>query len=94
MEVINNIMKQQFELEVGGEKAIILYKMKGNKIILKDTQVPASMKGQGIGSKLASQTFDLIEKMGLKIIPTCEFIQAWLKRHPERQSMVILNGLD
>ncbi len=91
MDVINNVNKQQFELAVDGEKAIIDYSMKGDKIQLNYTEVPKSMKGQGIGSKLVSQTLDLIEGMNLKIIPECEFVQGWLKRHPERQNLVAEN---
>jgi predicted GNAT family acetyltransferase len=92
MDVINNVNKQQFELHLDGSMAFIDYEMKDNKIKLNSTEVPKSMQGKGIGSKLASQTFQLIKGMNLKIIPECEFIQAWLKRHPEQKKFTIKPG--
>jgi len=89
MDVINNVNKQQFELQVDGGIAFIDYEMKGDKIQLNFTEVPESMQGKGIGSKLVSQTFDLIEGMNLKIIPECEFVQGWLKRHPEKKKFTV-----
>lgn len=89
MDVINNVNKQQFELHVDGETAFIDYDMKGDKIQLNFTEVPKSLQGQGIGSKLASETFDLIEGMNLKIIPECKFVQGWLKRHPEKKKLTV-----
>ena len=89
MDVINNVIDQQFEMEVDGEKAFIDYEMKGDKIQLNYTQVPKSMKGKGIGSKLADQTFELIEGMDLKIIVECKFIHSWLKKNPEKKEITV-----
>lgn len=92
MDVYDNKEKKQFELKVNGDMAYIDYEYKNGNIQLNFTEVPESLQGQGIGSKLASQTFDLIGQMGLKVIPECEFVQAWLKRHPERKKLTVDPG--
>ncbi|MCB0804306.1 MAG: N-acetyltransferase [Bacteroidales bacterium] len=91
MDVINNVNKQRFELEINGEIAYIDYDMAGSNIRLNYTEVPESMKGKGIGSKLADQTFSLIGGMNMKVIPDCHFIQHWLTKHPEKREMVVEN---
>ena len=88
MEVINNEKKQQFELEINEDKAVIDYDLVNGKIRLNYTEVPESMKGKGIGSKLAEQTFALIERMGKKVIPECEFIQHWLEKNPDKKRLI------
>jgi len=86
--VINNEARKRFELEKNGKPAFIEYKIMGDKILLLSTQVPEELSGQGVGSKLAGQTFEIIETMDLKVVPICSFIQGWLKKHPEKQHLL------
>lgn len=91
MVVYQNKEKEQFEMKVNGETAFIDYDFRNDKIQLNFTEVPQSLRGQGIGSKLVRRTMELIERMDLKIIPECEFVQAWLKRHPEWKYIIADN---
>ena len=86
--VINNEAKKQFELEVNGVLAVIQYKIMGDKILLLSTRVPKELSGQGVGSKLVKESFDIIEKTDLKAVPVCSFIQGWLRKHPEKQDLL------
>jgi predicted GNAT family acetyltransferase len=88
MEVINNKKEGQFELHVDGIVARIVYEIKGKKIYLFSTQVPESLSGKGIGSKLLRESLELIEGMNLKVVPVCSFIQNWFLKHPENRGLL------
>jgi predicted GNAT family acetyltransferase len=88
MDVINNRKEGQFELLVDGKVARIVYEIKGKKIYLFSTQVPESLSGKGIGSKMLRESFELIEGMNLKVVPVCSFIQGWFLKHPENRGLL------
>jgi len=52
------------------------------------TEVPGDFEGQGVGSTLVKGAFEIVQAENLKIVPTCPFIAAYLRRHPEYQSLV------
>jgi len=54
----------------------------GDPIILVHTEVLPEAEGKGVGSRLAKGTLEDIRARGLKMIVECEFIAAYLKRHP------------
>jgi predicted GNAT family acetyltransferase len=88
MKVINNTDKGQFELHVQGEKARIIYEIKGKKIYLFSTQVPDSLAGRGIGSTLLKGSLEIIQEKNLKVVPKCSFIQGWFLKHPEKRHLL------
>jgi predicted GNAT family acetyltransferase len=47
------------------------------------TEVDPSVKGLGIGSRLAAGELDDVRSRGLKVVAKCPFIAAWLRRHPD-----------
>jgi predicted GNAT family acetyltransferase len=54
----------------------------GDPLILDHTEVFPEAEGKGVGSRLAKGTLEDIRARGLKMIVDCEFIAAYLKRHP------------
>ena len=88
MEVINNVHQNRFEFQIEGRIAKIIYEIKNDKYYLVSTQVPKELSGQGIGSKLIKESLVQIEKMGFKVVAICPFIQAWFKKHPEKDYLL------
>jgi predicted GNAT family acetyltransferase len=88
IELINNEAIHNFELFVNGHRAFIDYKTKDNKIYLIHTEVPAELKGMGVAEALVEKTFNYIEQHQLKMVPLCNYIQIFLKRHPEWNRLV------
>lgn len=86
--MINNKSEEQFELHVEGQVARITYEIEGKKIYLFSARVPVDLRGKGIGSKLVEESVDLIESMGLKIIPYCTFIQSWFLSHQDKTHLL------
>ena len=49
---------------------------------LQHTEIPASGHGQGVGDALVRAALAYAREHGLRVIATCPYVQAWLKRHP------------
>ncbi|MGX5819786.1 GNAT family N-acetyltransferase [Chitinophaga lutea] len=81
LELVN--AHHRFELTVNGHTAFIVYKQAPGKITLIHTDVPAELEGKGVGQAIVEKTLHYIEDNGLKLIPLCPFVVAYLKRHPE-----------
>lgn len=75
----------------GDEEAEITFsRVSPTKIIVDHTGVPESMRGQGIGQKLAAHVVEDARTKGIRIIPLCPFFKALAQRHEEWQDVVEL----
>ena len=75
----------------GGDEAEITFsRVSPTRIIVDHTGVPDSMRGQGIGAKLAAHVVEDARAKGERIIPLCPFFKAQAQRHPEWHDVVEL----
>jgi hypothetical protein len=88
VEVTNNTGKSRFEVTLGQDTAFAEYRLKSGKIILPHTVVPPAFEGKGVASALARAAFGYARDNGLKVIPTCPFMSAWVKKHPEVNDII------
>ena len=84
---------KQFEIKIDDEVARIEYHIMDDRIFLVHTEVPEELSGQGIGSLLAQQTLDKIEKMNLKVVPYCQFIAAYIRKN-SRYRRLLATGIN
>lgn len=88
LEVVNNAAARRFEAQAGGYLAVIDYILKEQLIIYTHTGVPDEIGGQGVAGKMAHTALEHAKANDLKVIPQCPFVAAYIKRHPEYQSLV------
>ncbi|MBR1363078.1 MULTISPECIES: GNAT family N-acetyltransferase [Bradyrhizobium] len=86
--VINNKDHCRYELAVDGNLATEHYKLDGNVITFEHTDVPKELGGKGVGSKLVQGALDQVRAAGLKLIPQCPFVKAWIEKHPDYFDLV------
>lgn len=55
----------------------------GDLIVFSHTEVFPANEGRGVGSALARAALDDVRSRGLKVMPLCPFIKAWMGRHPD-----------
>lgn len=84
----DNEQRNQFEMDVEGKTAFITYMKKDGIISLNHTEVPKEMQGKGIANELVQTTLNHIRNEGLKVVPNCSFVGAYISRHPEWKSIV------
>ena len=80
--VSDNPAMHRFEMMSGDAVAFVEYRRVGGHIILTHTEVPEAMSGQGVGSKLVAGELDRIRSEGAKVVAQCEFVAAFMRRHP------------
>lgn len=81
--VKDNPAESRFELSVGGHLAAAYYRREPGVIVFTHTEVPPALGGQGIGSKLVRGALESVRKQGLRVVPQCPFVNAFMGKHPE-----------
>ena len=88
MHIQRNETAQRFETTVEGQLAVLEYRMTGHSIMFTHTGVPPAIEGRGIGSALTKAGLEYARAQGLKVVPQCPFVQAYLAKHSEYSGFV------
>ena len=88
MDVHHNAPEHRFELRDGDEVAFLSYRQSGTTINLVHTEVPESLRGRGLGDRLVQAAMEHARREGLTVIPSCPFVKAYLRKHPQYGSLV------
>ena len=73
MSVTHNAARSRYELPTE----------QGDRLIFTHTEVPPADQGKGLGAKLVRAALEDRHRRGLKIVPACSFVVAYVRRHPE-----------
>lgn len=87
IDVVHNVEKKRFEMQLGEQLAKVQYILGSSEIIFTHTEVPEAFEGQGIAGKIAKVALDYAKNSGMRVRPMCPYIAAYIKRHPEYQSI-------
>ena len=71
----------RFEAVVNGQIAVLEYERRPDKFVFLHTEVPESLRGQGIASQLAKAGLETARAEGLPIEARCPFVRAYLRKH-------------
>ena len=91
-EVRDNPATSRFEMASGDAVAFVEYMRAGDRIVLIHTEVPEALSGRGVGSKLVRGTLEAVRTEGLKVVPRCEFVAAYIERHSEYRDLLADEG--
>ncbi|WP_040911541.1 GNAT family N-acetyltransferase [Leptospira broomii] len=79
-----------FVLIQDGFEAYLDYNEIGKEIWnLTHTFVPDSLRGKGLAAILVKAALEAARKSGKKIIPSCSYVETFLKRNPDYSDLVI-----
>jgi predicted GNAT family acetyltransferase len=87
--VRNNTALNRFELDLDGKMAVAYYKLSPGVITFLHTEVPQEMSGHGIGSQLVAGALESARAQGLKVVPRCPFVSAYMAKHPEFNDLLL-----
>lgn len=82
-QVTDNQAASRLELTADGQRAELVYRRNGNRLVLLHTGVPPELEGRGLAGQLVRAAVDKAAGSGLTIVPLCPFARDWLSRHPE-----------
>jgi hypothetical protein len=81
--VRDNTQESRFEIEIDGHLALADYRIDAGVMDLYHTESPPALAGRGVASRLIHAALLSARAQGLRVRPTCAFVAAFLKRHPE-----------
>jgi predicted GNAT family acetyltransferase len=87
--VLDNTTVHRLEINDAGHVAFLTYRMKGDAIEYLHSETPPELQGHGYATALAKFALDREKASGRKVIPSCPFVRAYIKRHPEYASVVL-----
>lgn len=82
-EVRHNQAKHRYEIEVDGHLSVSIYERDGDVLTFTHTLVPDELQGRGIASTLIRGALEDVRAQGLKLVPQCPFVAAYIDKHPE-----------
>ena len=88
-QVRDNPALSRFELDLNGHTAVACYQLSPGVITFRHTEVPPEMSGHGIGSQLVRGVLEAARARGLKVVPKCPFVAAYMAKHPEFNDLLL-----
>jgi uncharacterized protein len=76
----------RFEAVIDGLIAFLQYERRADAFVLAHTEVPESLRGRGIATRLTKVALQAARAEGLPIVARCPFVRAYLQKHPFGQT--------
>ncbi len=86
--VSHNEEARQFEATVDGLRALLLYRLLPDRIVLSHTEVPAPLEGRGLAAKLTSVALDFARTHHLRVVPLCPYVVDFLRKYSKYQDLL------
>ncbi|KAA9331770.1 GNAT family N-acetyltransferase [Adhaeribacter soli] len=88
----NSEEDSQFQVHTQGSQGMIEYEKLGEKHLdLYHTEVDPELEGKGVARVLVQRALEYCRQQNYQVTPTCTYVAAYIKRHPEFQDLVAQN---
>jgi len=87
-EVVHDTDEDRFAVHADGHTAALEYQRFPDKVVFTHTEVPRALEGKGVGNVLAKTGLEWARSEGLRVIPICPFVAAYIARHPDYADLV------
>jgi len=86
----NNEAARRYEAHVDGDLAALAeYNLLTDAIMFTHTEVMPAHEGKGLGSKIAKHVLDDARAKGLHVIPVCQFIAGYIRKHRDEYADLV-----
>ena len=87
--IADNPAAHRFELRSGAELAAYAeYNLLKEAVLFTHTEVLPAFEGRGLGGRIAAFALDDVRSRGMHVIPVCQFIAGYIRKHPEYRDLV------
>jgi predicted GNAT family acetyltransferase len=93
LEVRHNPQASRFEAFVDGELCRADYRMSGNVMHIVHTEVPHRLEGRGLAGQVVQAALDFARANGLKVVPVCGYVRAYVRRHKATHDLLAEGAL-
>ena len=87
-DIRHNQERQRFETTVDGQLCVADYQLRGDVMWMTHTGVPQAVGGRGIAAGLVRAALDWAAAQGYRVEPSCSYVAAYMRRHPETQRLL------
>ena len=78
--------RSRFVVDLPDGEAELLYGEFAEGVLdLQHTEVPPAGRGKGVGGALIRAALGYARARGARVMATCPYVQAWLRRHPDER---------
>ena len=88
----HNAAAGRFEADVDGGIAHADYRLDDGVMRLVHTEVPHAAQGQGVAGQVVRGALDYARANGLRVMPLCSYVRAYMRRHPDTQDLLPASG--
>ena len=83
--------ERRYELLLDGQHAgELIYRDRGGGVLaFLHTEVDTEVRLRGLGSALVGGALDDARARGLRVVPICPFVDAYVRRHPEYADLIV-----
>jgi predicted GNAT family acetyltransferase len=86
--VTDNEALHRYERVEKGQIVFADYRRQGDRLIIPHVETPVARRGAGAAGRLMEGVVEHARAQHLKVIPSCPYAAAWLKRHPEHADVL------
>jgi predicted GNAT family acetyltransferase len=81
--------RRRFYSRLHEGEAYLTYEEDGDGTLdLQHTVVPEAARGRGVGESLVRAALSHARERGVRIVPSCPFVAAYLTEHPDERELV------
>ena len=91
-DVVDEAANSRFVIrDDGGTEAELLYRVRGDRLVLIHTNVPEEWGGHGVGGRLVRAALARARSEHLTVVPWCPFARKWLGDHADEAATVTID---
>jgi len=87
-EVIHEKENERFIMYSEGEESFVEYRINADEMNLYHTYTDPGLRGKGLAAQVVRATFEYAKENNLKVVPTCSYVQAFVRRYDEYKELV------
>jgi uncharacterized protein len=87
--VVDHPQLSRYEIRVDGEVAgFVRYLRRPDHLDLVHTEIASRFEGRGLARRLVAGVLDDVRANGGRIVASCPYVAAYLRKHPEQADLV------
>ena len=84
MQIEHDTHSHRFTAQLASGTAMLSYAPAGSDVLdLFSTYVPPADRGRNVAAQLVEAALSYARTEGFRVIPTCWYVDLWIRRHPE-----------
>jgi len=87
-EVIHEKENERFIMYSEGEESFVEYRINADEMNLYHTYTDPGLRGKGLAAQVVRAAFEYAKENNLKVVPTCSYVQAFVRRYDEYKELV------